>query len=143
MAKPFSIQNCLHAAVKTLAGRSDAAVLEAEILLAQVLGVARAHLRARPERMLHKNQQQHFYDLIARRAAGEPVAYLMGRREFWSLELTVTKDTLIPRPETERLVELALQVIPLERPYCVADLGTGSGAVALAVAAERPHSQGI
>ena len=84
-------------------------------------------------------QQQRLDELVARRRQGEPVAYLTGVREFWSLELNVSSATLIPRPETELLVEIALECIPHDAPWTIADLGTGSGAIALAVAKERPH----
>src|SRR5690606_35513374 len=79
--------------------------------------------------------------LVRRRAAGEPVAYLLGSRGFWRFDLSVTADTLIPRPDTELLVELALRRIPERSPARVADLGTGSGAIALAIASERPDAQ--
>ncbi len=111
--------------------------LEAEILLCHVLRCARSHLLARPEQPLTAAQQESFAILAARRAAGEPVAHITGTREFWSLALAVTPDTLIPRPETELLVELALLRMSTPRG-AVADLGTGGGAVALALATERP-----
>lgn len=139
MSESFSIQDVLKAAIKTLVMHSDAAALEAEILLAHVLGVPRSHLRTWPDQALQEAQLRHFFDFIARRAAGEPIAYLTGRREFWSLELIVNPHTLIPRPETELLVEIALAHIPLHSEAHVADLGTGSGAIALAIASERPR----
>jgi len=116
-----------------------AARLEAEVLLAHVLNRSRAQLRAWPEQTLNTEQQRRFFALIARRAGGEPVAYLTGHREFWSLDLMVNRHTLIPRPETERLVELALARLPQDQDTRVADLGTGSGAIALAIAIERPR----
>ena len=110
--------------------------LDAEVLLMHVLGKPRSHLHARPEQHLTADQQVRFETLITRRAAGEPVAHLTGEREFWSLPLEVTADTLIPRPDTEILVEQALAVLPHDPPLRVADLGTGSGAIALALAHE-------
>ena len=115
----------------------DSPRLDAEILLAHVLGKPRSHLYAWPERELDANQCDAFARLIERRVAGEPVAYLVGEQEFWSLPLTVTPAVLIPRPETERLVELAL-TLHLEPVADVLDLGTGSGAIAIALATERP-----
>lgn len=113
--------------------------LDAELLLGHLLGKDRAWLRAWPERMLTADEQAAFESLVARRAAGEPVAYLTGRRGFWSLELKVTPATLIPRPDTETLVEWALALIPPDAAWPIADLGTGSGAIALALGRERPH----
>jgi release factor glutamine methyltransferase len=112
--------------------------LEAEILLAHALGVSRAWLYANGEQAAPPDAEKRFLELAGRRAAGEPVAYLTGLREFWSLPLKVTPDVLIPRPETELLVEIALERLPAGTPFRVADLGTGSGAVALAIASERP-----
>jgi len=112
--------------------------LEAEILLAHVLDKPRTHLFAWPENRLDGSARILFETLIERRLSGEPSAYLTGYREFWSLELKVTRDTLIPRPETELLVEQALTLIPAESTYRIADLGTGSGAISAAIASERP-----
>lgn len=114
---------------------------DAEILLAAVLERSRSYLYAHANQTLTTTQATKFHALIEQRAAGEPVAYLLGRREFWSLDLQVTADTLIPRPETEWLVELALQKIPADAAWRIADLGTGSGAIALALARERPRCQ--
>jgi release factor glutamine methyltransferase len=124
-----------------LAALSDgplSARLDAEVLLAHSLNTPRTRLRGWPEDPVSAHQASRYRELIARRANGEPVAYLTGRREFWSLSLEVTPDTLIPRPQTERLVEVALDLIPDGEPLAVADLGTGSGAVAAAIASERP-----
>ncbi|MGF1529048.1 MAG: peptide chain release factor N(5)-glutamine methyltransferase [Candidatus Competibacterales bacterium] len=114
--------------------------LDAELLLAHVLGKPRSFLHAHPEWGLSADQAAALAAGLARRAAGEPVAYLLGYREFWSLVLKVTPAVLIPRPETELLVEQALARLPRDEPVAVADLGTGSGAVALAIAAERPKA---
>ncbi len=114
-------------------GRGDA-----EPLLAHVLGRDRAWLFAHATDEVAADAAASFRALVGRRAAGEPVAYLTGRRGFWTLDLEVTADTLIPRPETELLVELALARIGPDRPARIADLGTGSGAIALALASERP-----
>ncbi|RPH95791.1 MAG: peptide chain release factor N(5)-glutamine methyltransferase, partial [Lysobacterales bacterium] len=123
-------------------GNSGAASgLEADLLLAHVLGVSRAWLFANRERAVPAGEAGQFWQLVERRAAGEPIAYLVGRREFWSLPLTVTPDVLIPRPETELLVQAALDFIPADAAWRVADLGTGSGAVALAIAIERPRCE--
>jgi release factor glutamine methyltransferase len=111
--------------------------LDAGILLAFALGVPRVRLKSHPEEARTPADVERYLALIERRAQGEPLAYITGTREFWTLELRVTRDVLVPRPETELLVEraLALCTAPSAR---VADLGTGSGAIALALAAERP-----
>ncbi len=118
-------------------GQSSAR-LDAEVLLAHALDAPRTHLRAWPDEPVAATQATHYRELVARRADGEPVAYLTGTREFWSLSLEVTHETLIPRAETERLVEVALALTPDREPLLIADLGTGSGAVAAAIAKERP-----
>jgi release factor glutamine methyltransferase len=136
----MNIRQALARATARLAA-SDNPRLDAEILLGHVLGKPRSHLAAWPEKELGTDHEKRFLALVDRRAAGHPVAYLTGRREFWSLELEVTPATLIPRPETELLVELALRHLPPDRPVDVADLGTGSGAIALAIASERPRAR--
>lgn len=118
---------------------TDAARLDAEVLLATVLAKPRSYFRAWPEKHITKDEIKQFLQLLKRRKQGEPVAHLTGQREFWSLPLNVTTDTLIPRPETETLVECALERIPLDKSLLIADMGTGSGAIALAIASERPH----
>ena len=112
--------------------------VDAEWLLLHVLHRPRSWLYAHGDHVLDAADREVFDALVERRAAGTPVAYLTGRRGFWTLDLAVTSDTLIPRADTERLVELALERLPADRPLDVADLGTGSGAIALAIARERP-----
>jgi release factor glutamine methyltransferase len=119
---------------------SDSAALDAQLLLAQVLGKDRSWLYAWPEQELTAEQEREYQALCARRERGEPVAYLLGRRAFRDFEVEVSPAVLIPRPETELLVELALQ-LGAGLTGKVADLGTGSGVVALALAAERPDWQ--
>jgi len=114
--------------------------LDAQLLLAHVLAVPRTRLKSHPEDLPDPSRTQHYRRLLARRAAGEPLAYLTGSRDFWSLRLTVTPAVLIPRPETELLVERAL-ALRTAVDGRVADLGTGCGAVALALASERPRWQ--
>jgi release factor glutamine methyltransferase len=114
---------------------------EASLLLAHALGVERAWLIAHGSDLLSTESAARFELLIARRAAGEPIAYLVGRRGFHALELDVGPAVLIPRPETELLVDLALARTPEDRALEVVDLGTGSGAIALAIAAARPHAR--
>lgn len=123
------------------AARARIDALDAELLLAHVAGRGRGWLYAHGEAVLPGGQARAFEALVERRAQGEPVAYLLGSRGFWSLDLQVTPETLVPRPETERLVELALERIPSGIEVDVADLGTGSGAVALALARERPRAR--
>ena len=120
---------------------SDSAGLDAELLLCSVLRCDRARLYARPEQGLSETQMALFDERIERRAEGRPVAYLLGKKEFWSLELSVSRDTLIPRPETELLVERALELLPAGCAREVLDAGTGSGAIAIAIAKERPASR--
>lgn len=111
--------------------------LDAQLLLSRASGLARAMLLSHGERPVVPAALQQFQLEVARRLGGEPLAYIEGQKEFWSLSLHVTPDVLVPRPETELLVELALAQLP-QGPLWVADLGTGSGAVALALAHERP-----
>lgn len=115
--------------------------VDAEALLLHVLGQPRGWLFTHGGDALTPDQSSRFDELIARREAGEPVAYLTGSRGFWTLDLEVTPDTLIPRPETELLVELALARIPHGAASRIADLGTGSGAIGLAIASERPTAR--
>jgi release factor glutamine methyltransferase len=119
---------------------SPTAQLDIELLLAHALGKSRSYLRTWPERELDSEQLKRFNEALARRQAGEPVAYILGLQGFWTLELEVASHTLIPRPDTELLVETALSLIPAT-PAQVLDLGTGTGAIALALASERPAWQ--
>jgi release factor glutamine methyltransferase len=137
----MTVGAALAAAHRRLAPAHASARLDAELLLAHVLDKPRSYLFAHPEAALTPAAQAALAALIERRHDGEPVAYLLGRWGFWTLELCVTAATLIPRPETELLVELALARIAPDAPARIADLGTGSGAIALAIAAERPRAR--
>lgn len=134
-----TIEAALSAATKQL-NHSDSPRLDAELLLCAVLAQSRSYLFTWPERELNEEQQRQFQAMLARRTDGEPVAHILGERGFWSLDLKVTPATLIPRPETELLVEAALAHLP-EGGGRVADLGTGTGAIALAIAAECPQCE--
>lgn len=123
-----------------LAGLSETPRLDCELLLCHLLNKPRSYLYAWPDAELSQSQQQAYAQLLERRVAGEPVAHLTGRQGFWTLDLEVSPDTLIPRPETELLVEWALQQFS-DQSVRVADLGTGTGAIALALASERPDWQ--
>ncbi|MCP5152490.1 MAG: peptide chain release factor N(5)-glutamine methyltransferase [Chromatiales bacterium] len=124
-----------------LGGSSDSPRLDAEVLVAHALGLDRTGLyRSGPE-VVAPRLASHALRLARRRASGEPVAYVVGRRDFWSLTLETGPGTLVPRPETELLVERVLERVPRERAVAIADLGTGTGAVALAVATERPGAR--
>ena len=136
----FTIERALAGARAALEGTSATARLDAEILLSHVLGRGRARLHAHPGTPLDPDSGERFETLVARRRRGEPIAYLTGRREFWSLDLRVTPDTLIPRPETEHLVEAVLAAVRPEEAATVADIGTGAGTIAIAVALERPRA---
>jgi release factor glutamine methyltransferase len=136
---PNSIHSILRAAAEALLIASATPHLDAELLLAHTLHLTRAQILARGLDILPPPAQLIFSQLIARRRGGEPVAYLIGYQEFWSLSFAVTADTLIPRPETELLVELLLQKFPADDVMDIADWGTGCGAIALALASERPR----
>ena len=134
------VDEALAEAVARLASRAgtpDNPRREAELLLLHVLGRPRSWLFTWPDAELSDETLTDFQLLLEKRLAGTPVAHLMGQAEFWSLPLEVTPDTLIPRPDTETLVEQVLQ-LPLPEQACVLDLGTGTGAIALALASERP-----
>ncbi|HIF51852.1 MAG TPA: peptide chain release factor N(5)-glutamine methyltransferase [Thiotrichaceae bacterium] len=116
---------------------SDSVRLDTEILLCSVLKCERTHLYSYPEQILSNDESESFNALVDKRSQGHPIAHLTKQKEFWSLSFHVTKDTLIPRPETELLVEIALERIPINSTKHILDLGTGSGAIAIAIASER------
>jgi len=128
----------LKSAIEQIGG--DSPRLDAELLLSHVTGLGRTSFRAWPEREVVPDQAQAFRELVAERVKGLPIAYLLGQQEFWSLPLKVSPSTLIPRPDTECLVETALE-LPLPDNARVLDLGTGTGAIALALASEKPRWQ--
>jgi release factor glutamine methyltransferase len=138
-----SISEHLRIATALLQPCSDSPRLDAEVLLAKVLSRPRSTLITNGDEPLAQPMREEFERLLGERQRGVPVAYLTGTREFWSLPLHVTPDVLVPRPETEELVELILGRLPAERDARVLDLGTGSGAIALAIASERPRARVI
>ena len=137
--QPRDLASALRAGAAGLPG--EEARSDAELLLAHALAKPRAWLYAHGGDLLEPEAAARFDALLEARRRGEPVAYLLGRREFWSLDLEVGPAVLVPRPETELLVELALERVPAAAPARVLDLGTGSGAIALAIARERPRAQ--
>lgn len=137
-----SIQQTIAASTQelTLAG-FESAKIDVFALLCFVIEKPSSYLYTWPEKELTTEQESQFHTLLSRRLAGEPVAYLIGEREFWSLPLKVSPATLIPRPDTECLVELALEKVAASNAPRILDLGTGTGAIALALASELPHAQ--
>lgn len=125
---------------QALSVTSESARLDAEVLLAWVFNKDRAYLFTWPERLLSSEQETQLSDLLARRLNGEPIAYIVGEKEFWSLPFYTNASTLIPRPDTEILVEHVLARLPAS-PQNILDLGTGTGAIAIAIANERPDCQ--
>lgn len=132
------IDVALERAVEALRPVSECPRIDAEVLLARALDVGRSYLYAHPEDVLDEAAVRRFVNSVTRRAGGVPLAYITGVKEFWSLGLMVGPETLVPRPETELLVEIALGLLPRRTEARVLDLGTGSGAIALALASERP-----
>ena len=140
---PPTVNEVLQTALRELHATSSTPRLDAEVLVMHVCNLNRSALTARGHHVLTDNQLNRLETLIAQRCHGEPIAYLTGVREFWSLEFNVSPATLIPRPETELLVEKALAHIPQDAEWTIADLGTGCGAIALALAKERPRCRVI
>ena len=137
----MTISELLQAAVEQNRS-SDTSQLDCELLLCHLLDVDRSWLKTWPDREISSDHQQRFQQLLQRRIEGEPIAYIVGSQGFWTLNLKVSPDTLIPRPETELLVETALE-LDLPSRAQVLDLGTGTGAIALALASERKQWQVI
>jgi len=131
-----TIAECLRQA-ELLAESSDSARIDIEVILCKALNKARAYLFTWPEKSLSESEFKQFQTSLARRINGEPIAHIVGEKEFWTLTLKVNASTLIPRPDTELLVETALALLPDEAQTLI-DLGTGTGAIALALASERP-----
>ncbi len=135
-----SIKQLLSVAKQRLQS-NDSALIDAQLLMQHALQTSREVLLAWPERQLNYEQLELFEALVCRRERGEPIAYITGHKAFWTLELRVSPAVLIPRPETELLIEWVLENYPRNETIHLADLGTGSGAIALAIASERPHWQ--
>ena len=125
-------------ATELLSATSESPRLDAELLLARALDVPRSYLFAHPDDEMDQDAADRFSEVVERRRGGMPMAYITGEKEFWSMSLIVTPDTLVPRPETETLIDQALMRLPRRVEVRVLDLGTGSGAIALALARERP-----
>jgi release factor glutamine methyltransferase len=134
----MNIQQALQHARLRLSESSPSAMLDAQVLLAHVLQCNTAHLLAWPEKILSKAQESHYLQLIQQRQHGLPVAHLTGQREFWSLDFKVNDSTLIPRPDTEILIEFILRNFSNRENLNLLDMGTGTGAIAITIAKEKP-----
>ncbi|GAB3478614.1 peptide chain release factor N(5)-glutamine methyltransferase [Marinomonas epiphytica] len=134
------IDSVLKQATERLQQGSETALLDAQLILSHVLKVTTSYLFTWPEREVNDSDVEQFERLLVRRIDGEPVAYLLGEQAFWTLDLDVAPCTLIPRPDTERLVEVALECIDQTQVNRILDLGTGTGAIALALAKEVPNA---
>jgi len=134
----MNIQQALQQACETLSKNGESADIDAQVLLSHVLQCNSAHLMTWPEKDLDEKQAAAYLQLIAQRKQGLPVAHLTGQREFWSLNLSVDNSTLIPRPETETLVEFILQKFSDKKNLKLLDMGTGTGAIAIAISSEKP-----
>jgi len=139
----LSISQVIENSTQRLNPLYDTARIDSEVLVAHALNFSRTQLYTWSDKALSDDECEHIRNLIDRRCEGEPVAYIVGHQEFWSLDFKVTSATLIPRPETEHLVEFSLKNIPIDKVCRIADLGTGSGAIAISIAKERPLIQMI
>jgi len=139
----LSYKALLDDATKQLYEQSDTPRIDAEVLMQHVLGQGIAWLISYGDTIATAEHTKVFYDLIEQRRKGQPIAYLTGSRDFWTLSLDVNENVLIPRPDTETLVEAALDHLPSEVTLSILDLGTGSGAIALSLAKERPMAKVI
>jgi release factor glutamine methyltransferase len=134
------IKTLLNHAAEALHHVSESPLLDAEIILCTVLGKDRSYLRAWPDHALDAQVIETYQVMLNARQHGKPIAYITGNREFWSRDFQVSPAVLIPRPDTELLIELSLALIPATQPYRIIDLGTGSGIIAITLAAERPSA---
>lgn len=138
MVTEYRAASLVQEGITQLTGCSDSPRLDAEVLLQAACGINRTALARDPGQLVDPQSTTAFFVLLKRRSQKEPIACILGRKEFWSLDIELNDATLVPRPETEVLVEAALDAIPPDTAVDVADLGTGSGAIALALAIERP-----